>query len=106
MGIDLIPIPNTHTQNTQFLGTKYNFGFGYIPILRFFLCVNVWLPCPYCPTFVKNPSSIVFRYDTVVTPFSVLVSIVFERLGLFTFLRLKFTIPDHYFISDFIVKNF
>ena len=40
MGIGMIPKPNTHTQYTQFLGTKYNFWFGYPN--PDFLCVNVW----------------------------------------------------------------
>ena len=44
MGIGLIPKPDNRTQYTQFLGIKYNFGFGYgLPNPVFFVCelINV-----------------------------------------------------------------
>ena len=39
IGIGMIPIPNTHTQYTQFLGFKCNFGFGY--------CARVYTQAQY-----------------------------------------------------------
>ena len=46
LSMGIIPIPNTHTQYTQFLGVIYNFGFGYWVWVhtqtQIFLCVNVW----------------------------------------------------------------